>query len=206
MNVLLSALHFGYYRNYESVITALAARGHHVHLTAAEPDALGGHHLVERLAAEYPTVTFGFAPPLDAQPWFRLARKLRMGADYVRFHDEPYTAFRKAKLNLTPQVPRIVRRVAESRLARARRTRRALGALLRAAEALMPVSGETMRFLASHDPDIVLLVSVSVWRAPQMDHLRAARALGCRTAISVFSWDHLSSKALMRMAPDRMFV
>ena len=206
MRVLFSALHFGYYRNYESVIAGLAARGHQVHLAAAEPDALGGQALVERLAAQHPGVTFGFAPPLDAHPWFRLARKLRMGADYVRFHDEPYTAFRKAKLNLSPQVPRIVRRMAEGPLGRARRTRLALGAALRAAEALMPVSAETMQFIASQDPDVVVLASVSVWRAPQMDHLRAARALGRRTAISVFSWDHLSSKALMRMTPDRMFV
>ena len=81
MKILFCALHFGYFRNFESAIAALASRGHRIHLAADEPDALGGQALVERLAAEHPTVTFGYAPPLDQEPWFRLARKLRIGAD-----------------------------------------------------------------------------------------------------------------------------
>jgi hypothetical protein len=206
MKVLFSALHFGYFRNFESVIVALAARGHQVHLAADEADALGGQALVERLAAQHPGVTYGFAPAIDREPWFRLARKLRMAADYVRFHDEPFSKFRKTRLNLTNQVPRLVRRVAESRLGRSRRARRLMASMLRRAEALMPVSGASAGFIASHDPDVVLLASVGVWRAPQLDHLRAARALGRRTGICVFSWDHLSSKALMRIVPDLMLV
>lgn len=206
MKLLFSALHFGYFRNFESVIAGLAERGHRVHLAASEPDALGGQKLVERLAAQHPTVTFGFAPALDAEPWFRLARKLRMGADYVRFHDEPFTAFRKARLNLANQVPRVVRRLMDGAAGRTRAGRRALATALRQAEALVPISDAAVGFIAEQAPDVVLLPSVSVWRAPQMDHLRAARALGVRTGICAFSWDQLSSKALMRIVPDRMFV
>ena len=40
----------------------------------------------------------------------------------------------------------------------------------------------------------------------QIDYLRAARALGIPTALCVWSWDHLSSKALIRECPDRVFV
>ena len=201
MNVLFCALHFGYFRNFESVIVALAERGHRVHLAADEVDALGGQALVERLAAEHPEVTFGFAPPLDDQPWFRLARKLRMSADWVRFHDGPFASFTKTRQNLTESVPRVVRRAVEAGLAR-----RPLAAALRAGEGLMPISRESQAFIESHDPDIVLLASVSAWRAPQFDHLRAARALGRRTGSCVFSWDHLSTKAILRIAPDRIFV
>ena len=53
MKVLFSALHFAYFRNFESVVRGLAERGHHVHLAAEERESLGGHQLVERLAAEY---------------------------------------------------------------------------------------------------------------------------------------------------------
>ena len=70
----------------------------------------------------------------------------------------------------------------------------------------MPVSDASRAFIERHDPDLVLLASVTAWRAPQIDHLRAARALGRRVGICVFSWDHLSSKALLRMIPDRVFV
>ncbi len=206
MKILFCALHFGYFRNFESAIAALAGRGHRVHLAADEPDALGGQALVERLAAEHPAVTFGYAPPLDREPWFRLARKLRIGADYVRFHDEPFASFRKTRLNLTNQTPRLVLRLAGSAVGRSARGRRALGRLLRAAEAAMPISAASRDFIAAEDPDVVLLAAVTVWRAPQFDHLRAARALGRRTGVCVFSWDHLSSKAFLRSVPDRLFV
>ena len=202
MKVLFSALHFGHFRNFESVIVALAERGHRVHLSADEPDMLGGAALVERLAAEHRGVTFGFAPSLDDQPWFALARKLRLAADYVRFHEPAFASFRKTRLNLSTQVPRGVMRLME----RAPGMARVLGGRLRALEALMPVSEASRAFIESHDPDVVLFASVTTWRAPQLDHLRAARMLGRRTGICVFSWDHLSSKALMRVVPDRMFV
>jgi hypothetical protein len=77
---------------------------------------------------------------------------------------------------------------------------------LRAGEALMPVSAASRAFIESHDPDVVLLASVTAWRLPQIDHLRAARELGRRTGICVFSWDHLSSKALLRNVPDRILL
>ena len=211
MKVLFCALHFGYFRNFESVIAALAARGHDVHLAADEADALGGQALVERLKARFPagaggSVTFGYAPSLDAEPWFKLARKLRMGADFVRYHDEPFTAFRKARLNLTNQVPRAVRRMSERGPGASAAGRRVIGRALRAGEALLPISEASREFIEAQNPDVVLFASVSVWRAPQFDHLRAARALGRRTGICVFSWDHLSSKAFLRIVPDRLFV
>ena len=77
VKILFLAAHHAYYRNFESAIVALAERGHRVHLAADEPESMGGQALVERLAAKYPGVTHGFAPSLDAEPWFRLARKLR---------------------------------------------------------------------------------------------------------------------------------
>ena len=52
MRILFAALHYGYFRNLESVVEALARRGHEVHLTAERTDsALGGRPIVERLAA-----------------------------------------------------------------------------------------------------------------------------------------------------------
>ena len=42
--------------------------------------------------------------------------------------------------------------------------------------------------------------------SPQLDHFAAARRLGIRTVLPVGSWDHLSSKALLRTYPDRLTV
>jgi hypothetical protein len=128
-----------------------------------------------------------------------------MAADFVRFHDGPFAAFPKTRQNLTNQVPRVVRRLVET-VGRFGSVRGTLAAALAAAEAAMPISDSSIRFIDAHDPDVVLLGSVSAWRAPQFDHLRAARSLGRRTGICIFSWDHLSTKALMRIVPDRVFV
>ena len=58
MKVLFAALHLAYFRNFESVIRELAARGHQVHLAGDEPEAMGGQALAERLAAEHAGITW----------------------------------------------------------------------------------------------------------------------------------------------------
>src|SRR6266540_1304812 len=160
MKVLFSAVHFGYFRNFESVIVALAERGHQVHLAADEPESVGGRALVERLAARYPGVTFGFAPSLDDEPWFRLARKLRTASDYVRFHEAEFSSFRKTRLTLRDRIPRGVLEMMDAGVGRSRVARRALGAVLSAAEKVMPISDASRAFIEAQDPDVVLIASV----------------------------------------------
>jgi hypothetical protein len=206
MRVLFLAAHHAYYRNFESVVLSLAERGHSVHLAADERESLGGAALVERLAAGRPGITYGFAPSLDDEPWFLLARKLRSASDYVRFHDDAFAPFDKARLTLRERIPRGVLRLMDAGVARSRPARRALAALLRAGERMMPVSDASRAFIEAQNPDVVLVASMTAWRLPQIDHLRAARALGRRTGVCVFSWDHLSSKALLRDVPDRILL
>jgi hypothetical protein len=206
MKVLFLAAHYAYYRNFESVVLALAARGHAVHLAADERESLGGKALVERLAAQSPLITYGFAPSLDDEPWFKLARKLRSASDYVRFHDAAFAPFAKSRLTLRERIPRAVLRVMDGGLERSRIGQRALGALLRTSENLMPVSDASRAFIEDQNPDVVLVASVTAWRLPQIDHLRAARSLGRRSGVCVFSWDHLSSKALLRDVPERVLL
>ena len=86
VRVLFIARHFTYFRNFESVIAALAGRGHHVHLAADREEALGGRELVDRLAAVHPgQVTVGFTPILHWGRYRRLAGALRLGLDYLRY-------------------------------------------------------------------------------------------------------------------------
>jgi hypothetical protein len=206
MRVLFLAAHYAYYRNFESVVLALAERGHSVHLAADERESLGGEALVERLASGRPGITYGFAPSLDDEPWFRLARKLRSASDYVRFHDSAFAPFSKARLTLRERIPRGVLRLMDGGIGGSPLARHALGTVLRAGERVMPVSDASRAFIEAQNPDVVLVASVTAWRLPQIDHLRAARALGRRTGVCVFSWDHLSSKALLRDVPDRVLL
>ena len=67
VKILFIARHFTYFRNYESVIAALAQQGHQIHLAAERDEYLGGRAMVERLAARI------IRPP-SRSDGFRIAR------------------------------------------------------------------------------------------------------------------------------------
>ena len=206
MKVLFCAQHFTYFRNYESAVRMLAERGHQVHLVAEESEELGGQALVERLAAEHPQITWGFAPNLEQERWFNLAGKIRHGLEFVRFLDPAYDDRPKYRYRAEVWSPRVLRalfRCPGSRLGPVRQT---VGNALVRCEELLPASDALDAFLQSHAPDVLLLASVTNPGSPQMDYLKAARRLRIPVAMCVFSWDHLSGKSWIRVAPDRVLV
>jgi len=205
MRVLFTALHFANYRNFESVVRDLAARGHHVHLLADEEESLGGRALVERLAAEYPTITWGWTPSPAEEPWFPVAQKLRFALDYVRYLDPQYAEAKKLRLRNIERTPRVVRWMT-SGVGGALIGHRMVAGALKAAERMLPRSRAITQLLEEQQPDVVLLTSLTFSRSLAMDQLKAARALGIPTAACIMSWDHLSSKALVHIAPDRTIV
>jgi hypothetical protein len=202
VNVLFAALHHAHFRNFESVIRELAARGHRVHLAGDEPESLGGQQLAERLAAECPGVTWDLLPPLDDEPWYETARKLRLGLDYARVLEPPYTSAPKLRTRAEERTPRIVRWSAGVPLLGPAGTRIALKGL----ETVMPRSTVFEEYLRRQKPDVVVLASLTYSRSQQMDLLKTARALGIPVAAAIMSWDHLSSKGLVHVAPDRVLV
>ena len=63
------------------------------------------------------------------------------------------------------------------------------------------------KYFDDHRPDLVIITPlVGVVASSQLDVLRSAQARGIPTAVCVWSWDHLSSKAIIRDLPDRLFV
>jgi hypothetical protein len=199
MKVLFAALHLAYYRNFESVIRELAAQGHEVHLTGDEPESMGGRELAERLAAECPSVTWDQLPSLEEEPWFDATRRMRVALDYVRALEPRYGE--KLRVRAEERTPRLVRWATSLPGGR----QAALTSLKRF-ERLMPTSGVLVDYLRGHKPDLVVLTSLTYSRSQQLDVLKAARALGIPVAAAIMSWDHLSSKALLHVAPDLVIV
>jgi len=205
VNILFTALHFANYRNFESVIRSLATRGHHVHLLADERETFGGQAFVERLAAEYPNVSFGLTPSPLEQPSFHLAQKLRFALDYVRFLDARYAAAEKLRLRNVERTPRVIRWMT-SGIGAAVIGHRRTAVLLKAIERRLPPSGAITKLFETERPDVVLLTSLTFSRSFAMEQVKAARALGIPTAACIMSWDHLSSKALIHIQPDATIV
>jgi hypothetical protein len=201
MKVLFIARHFTYFRNFESVIAALAERGHQVHLAADREETLGGRELVDRLAARFPRhVTVGFTPILHWGRYRRLSGALRIGLDYLRYSDPRYETTPKLR-------DRAYARTAWFVLALARLPgRRIITRALERIEAAVPRQLGVDDFIREQQPDVLLVTPLIELGSPQLDYVRAARSLGIRSALCVWSWDHLSSKALIRVVPDRIIV
>ena len=205
MKFLFSALHFANYRNFESVVRALAARGHQVHVTADEPETFGGQALVESLAAECPGVTWGAMPLATDEPWFPFAQKLRYALDYVRFLEPRYADVPKLRLRNINRTPRLICWLTGG-AGRAFIGHRAVARLIRWFERSMPRSAATRAFLEAQAPDALVLTSLTFSRSSALEQLKAARGLGIPVGAAIMSWDHLSSKALLHIAPDMTLV
>jgi hypothetical protein len=202
MKVLFLARHFSYLRNFESAIRELAVRGHVIHLSADREETLGGRAMVERIAADHPNVTVGATPARDSGAWQEVARKVRLGLDYLRFLEPQYADTRHLRARARERAPRAVVALAALPGLRSRAGRRALGFVLRAFERAIPRSPALDAFMRDQQADVVLITPLIDLGSPQADHFASARAAGARTVLCVGSWDHLSSKSLLREMPD----
>ena len=206
MKILFVARHFTYFRNYETAIAELARRGHQVHLAAEREEDLGGREMVERLAREHRGVSFGWVPGREDQ-WAAFATKLRMTIDYLRYLDPAYAGAPRLRARARERVPRIGLWLLAAAGARTTIGRTITRTVLQACERAIPRSAAIDAFLRAQQPDVVLFTPlIGVVASPQLDCLQSARALGFPTALCVWSWDHLSSKAILRTVPDRVFV
>jgi len=207
VKILVAALHNGYYRNIESVMEALAARGHQLYLGAERHDsALGGQSIVERLAAAHPNVTYGKVPTREQKTRF-LATKVRLTLDYLRYLEPEYAGTPALRQRAEIRTPSGFLALARHGMLRSRRSRRLLARGLHAIDRSVPASPDIERFLDAHRPDALLVTPlIGLVPSSQLDLLRSAQARGIPTAVCVWSWDHLSSKAIIRDLPDRLFV
>ncbi len=207
MKILFLVRHYTYLRNFESAVGELARRGHQVHISADRWELLGGEKLVERLAAEHPgRITYGWTPGRESGAWFELARRLRLGLDYLRFVDARYDATPHLRARARARAPRILLRAMRLPWLQGPAGTARVERFLRLLEQGIPRAGRLEAFLLAQDPDAVLITPLIELGTPQLDHLIAARAAGRRSALAVGSWDHLSSKSRLRELPDMVMV
>jgi hypothetical protein len=200
--------HLGSFRMYESVIRELAVRGHDIHLALDRGAwlALGSRPALETLVAEHPRVTWSRLSPSTSPLWFDLAGTIRLWVDYLRYFLPEYDATPKLKARAEVRVPPTLVRISNWRLFQQAANRHRLLAVLRALERALPPVPQIERQLEEEQPDVVLVTPLVYLGSSQFDTLRTAMSMGLRTAFCVGSWDHLSSKALIRDLPDRVLV
>ena len=207
MRILFLGRHYTYFRNFESVIATLAERGHAVHAAVEHGDSLGGRAMIEALAARFPDrVTFGESPVRSADDaWGDVATWIRLGLDYQRYQHPLYDDAPRLRERAADRTPDLFVRLSRVPVGRgwfgaAQRT------VLSRLERALPDDAAVRAYLEAQRPDLLLITPLVGLGSSQIDYLRVARAMGIPTALCVWSWDHLSSKALIREWPDRVFV
>lgn len=198
--------HLGSFRMYEPVVREMAARGHHVHLALGRAEALGWKTALETLLVDCPAVTWGWMSPPASAFWSEVAKTIRLWADYLRYFQPQYDSTPKLKSRAEERVPPRLVWLSTRRVFQKPQNRQRLLAMLRAIERALPPVPEIEGQLLDVRPDVVLITPLVYLGSSQFEILRAALALGLRTAFCVGSWDHLSSKALIRDMPHRVLV
>jgi hypothetical protein len=205
VRILVQLAFPGYLRMYGSTVRLLGERGHTVLLSYDDPDK-----------RRYPAVSVIEAgegvevvPPFPAASRSHEERieQLRVAADYLRYLDRrfapaPYLRRRQDKYL----------RGGLAALTRLPYGTPGSGAALRLALALerrVPSDPQVERALAAHRPDVVLvtpLIGRSNRNRRQTDTVKSARALGVPVGFGVASWDHLTTKGVVKALPDATFV
>jgi hypothetical protein len=198
--------HLGSFRMYEAAVRLLAARGHHVQIVLDRGERLGWHGVLEQLIAECPTITWTWSASRQRIGWFALSRILRVWLDYLRYFEPAYASAPILRRRAAEQMPPGLTRVTSAWPFRTPAGLRLLRRVLRTAERALPREPAIDTALRAAAPDVMLLTPLIGLGSPQLDMLRSGLALGIRTALGVGSWDHLSSKALIRDVPHRVFV
>jgi hypothetical protein len=177
-----------------------------VTLAADREEAMGGRQMVERIAVRYPNVRLADVPNRHAGAWSELARRLRLGIDYFRFLDPRYAKTIHFRKRAQDRAPRIVVRLAGSSVGSWLGGPAGIHRILRFLERGIPGAGAVEGFLSSQAPDVLMITPLVDIGSPQLDHLATAKRLGLRTVLPVASWDHLSSKSLLRAIPERVIL
>jgi hypothetical protein len=210
VKILFLGRRYAYFRNFESVIGELAARGHHLHLAVERDEssatADGRPPIVDALAAKHSNITFGEAPSRSDDEWGWVASRLRLGLDYLRYQHPLFDDTPKLRARARERTPGAFVAVGNGIRRVAPWARGAASAFIRRMERAVPQDEAIRRFIEAQQPDAVLVTPLIDLGSSQIDYVRAARALGVPSALCVWSWDHLSSKALIRELPERVLV
>ena len=221
MKILMVMQHINFFRNLDTLVRELDARGHDVvmlHGTRLDDERTKAKLArkkqkmvfmgrgIEVAQSEVPGVTVGYRPEPDERWHLRLraGRQVINRAIYLRKgHPSPD----RVTEGLDKRLPPRVRKLMHSRFGRAVLRRPNALRFWRWIEGVSPPSRTVVSVLEELRPDVVL-VSPSVWpKDPvEADYVRAARSLGIPTIGYLNSWDNLTSKGTVHVIPDAYVV
>ncbi len=193
----------GYYRFYGGTIVEMERRGWDVVLAFDRPNKRGQE--LRTPSGAGPNVRSAGALPGHVT---RPAATLRLTLDYLRYLEPAYRHAVYLRRRTGKRLPKRLRFL--TRLpALPRPIVTAAIAVGRVAERVLPVDRAVLDFVRGLALDVIVVspvVMVGEQALLQTEVIKAGRALGIPVMMGAASWDHLTSKGLVRVVPDAVTV
>jgi len=206
LRILFSMAYPGYLRYYDSVVRELAERGHHIQLCFnVEHKQAEGSAALAQLGEVTDQITVARLPKIDSERWKPITRATRVGFDYVRYLDPAFANSGYLRDRVGARLPngvRFLRNFGPLKRDRARGVPR----IARAVEASIPTTPDMDEFIAVERPDVVVVTPLITVGSIQNDLVKSARKARIPVVLGVASWDHLTTKGLLRVPVDVMTV
>lgn len=204
MKIVFFVVYPGYLRYFDSVLETLEARGHSITLVFSKTGRQ--NEGLEVLAARDSRIVVW---PNDVirrrDAWARFACRLQDLMDAARYLDWSFAKAPYLRQRAEGALPKPFAFLAKWPHLPGPVVRLALRLLLWLQDGI-PSSGDVEVFLKNFEPDLVLVTPLVTDGNPQVDVVKSAKALGVPVGLCVASWDHLTTKGLMKERPDIAFV
>lgn len=203
MKILFVMDYPGYLRYFDSTVRLLAERGHSVCLAFDNP--LKQSEGAEALSGANERIIWLGEFPKRADVWHPVARRVRGAIDYVRYLDPRFANAHYLRRRMQKVLPGILGFLAWFRTLPTPVVRAMIRCLL-LLERAIPSSSAIEDFITAHQPNAVLVTPLVNHSSMQVDIIKSAKRLGLATGLCVASWDHLTTKGLIRLEPDLVTV
>jgi hypothetical protein len=195
----------GYLRIYGSTVRMLAERGHRVLISYDRRDK--GRDASAAAVEGLDAIEVVAPIPAAGRRLERRVGDLRAATDYLRYLDPRFADAPYLRERLEHTLNGSLKRLAGVRYGHPL-ARPAFRTAL-AGERLVPSDRGVERAIAAHSPDLVFvspLLGRSDRNRRQTDTVKAARRLGIPVGAGIASWDHLTTKGVVKAVPGRLYV
>jgi hypothetical protein len=211
-------------RHFDTVVLALADAGHDV--TLATPGKSNDFPLPPAVTS-HPRIVSRVCPEVREDAWKDAATDFRTLVDCGHYLESPFfeaeklrsRAFRAVAQamtgdktrHLTARCPTCKTKFVDGDFGSLKPSlgdaaAQRLHNLARLIEKSIPSDPGRERFLQEQAPDVVLVSPLVRFGSEQSDWVKSAKALGIPVGFPVFSWDNLTTKGVIHVEPDRVFV
>ena len=197
-----------YLRNFESVIRQLADAGHRLEITVTAderkvPDSANA--LARALEDRYADLWFGTTLE-RSDIWARLAEDLRALRNFLRYLEPAYAEAELLRERAERRLPWPAALCVRLGLFRWPAFVRLVACASELMERAIPVDRKILKRLQAEAPDVLLVTPLVDLDSEQIDWVKAARKAAIPSGLCVASWDNLTNKGLIQVAPDRIMV